>query len=207
MYTLAIDTASSDTTIAVIQNQKIVSSASWPARNREAQTLLPEIDSQLSSLNLKYDDISNIFVIKGPGSFTGLRVGVTVANTMAYLLNIPLYSISTLDLWHANSSLPILVFAGKLAVYLSESDQPVEIIPLKEINLKLKSLAITKYAGDISDEQISFIEAYYQQLDIGPEQRLLTAFKKYSNIIEPEKIVKPLYIKDPAISTSKKSIL
>ncbi|MBI2596831.1 tRNA (adenosine(37)-N6)-threonylcarbamoyltransferase complex dimerization subunit type 1 TsaB [Candidatus Daviesbacteria bacterium] len=54
-----------------------------------SQILLPLIEKILKELNLVYKDLKGIEVETGPGSFTGIRVGVSVANTLAYSLNIP----------------------------------------------------------------------------------------------------------------------
>lgn len=54
-----------------------------------SQILLPLIDRILKTADLKYKDLEGIEVETGPGSFTGIRVGVSVANALGYSLNIP----------------------------------------------------------------------------------------------------------------------
>jgi len=54
-----------------------------------SQKLLPLIDELLHSNNIKPSDLTEIKLHEGPGSYTGLRVGATVANTLSYLLKIP----------------------------------------------------------------------------------------------------------------------
>lgn len=56
---------------------------------RRAQIVLPLLEKLLGEHNLSLKDITGIEVNKGPGSFTGLRVGVTIANTLSYLLHVP----------------------------------------------------------------------------------------------------------------------
>lgn len=55
-----------------------------------AENMLDEIEALLKSQDLGWSDLSGIVVFKGPGSFTGLRIGVTVANTIAYAQKIPI---------------------------------------------------------------------------------------------------------------------
>ena len=55
----------------------------------KSQMVLPLIETLLHECNLQFIDITDITVAMGPGSFTGLRVGATVANTLGYLLDIP----------------------------------------------------------------------------------------------------------------------
>lgn len=56
---------------------------------RKAQVVLPMLEELLKKHELSLKDITEIKVNPGPGSFTGIRVGLTIANTLGYLLNIP----------------------------------------------------------------------------------------------------------------------
>jgi tRNA threonylcarbamoyladenosine biosynthesis protein TsaB len=57
--------------------------------HRKAQIVLPMIESLLKDHSLELKDITAIEVNPGPGSFTGLRVGITIANSLAFLLKVP----------------------------------------------------------------------------------------------------------------------
>ena len=59
------------------------------ADQRKAQAVLPMIDTLLRRNNVDLKDITSVRVHNGPGSFTGLRVGIAIANTLGYLLQIP----------------------------------------------------------------------------------------------------------------------
>lgn len=61
-----------------------------PLDRQKAQVVLPLLDELLKERDLTVQDITQITVNPGPGSFTGLRVGVTIANTLGYLLHIPI---------------------------------------------------------------------------------------------------------------------
>lgn len=60
------------------------------SKNLRSQTCLILIDKVLKEKNLKPTDLSNIEIVKGPGSFTGLRVGISIANALSSLLKIPI---------------------------------------------------------------------------------------------------------------------
>lgn len=62
----------------------------WSAGRELSVGLLKFLEDKLSSFNANINDISGIGVMKGPGSFTGLRIGLTVANTIADGLNVPI---------------------------------------------------------------------------------------------------------------------
>lgn len=67
-----------------------VSYHTWYAHRELSATLLSVVRSQLVEQNATFKDLTGVIVFKGPGSFTGLRIGITVANAMAYSLNIPI---------------------------------------------------------------------------------------------------------------------
>lgn len=67
-----------------------LNSLTWEAHRQLSDTLLLKIDNLLQVSSLEKTDLKGIIVFEGPGSFTGLRIGITVANTLAYGLNIPI---------------------------------------------------------------------------------------------------------------------
>ena len=62
------------------------------------------INELMESTNTSFKDIKNIVVVNGPGSFTGIRIGLSIVKTMAYSLNIPVYVISSLKSYLISSS-------------------------------------------------------------------------------------------------------
>jgi len=85
---LAIKTNDSTTEIYLLDvNSKVVSKKVWQSERRLAQDLLDEIDKLI---NKKWRDLTGLIVFRGPGSFTGLRIGITTMNTIAYSLSLPI---------------------------------------------------------------------------------------------------------------------
>lgn len=82
---LFIDTSDNQKTIVCLDNNRL-EKATGPDKSQQALLL---IDKILKSQKKKINEISEIEVITGPGSFTGLRVGVAVANVLAFFLQIP----------------------------------------------------------------------------------------------------------------------
>lgn len=85
MAKLYIDTSNSDKISITIDGQQYDSDS----KRERAQALLPLVVSSLESLGLGLKDVSEIEVNCGPGSFTGLRVGVAVANALGWSLGVP----------------------------------------------------------------------------------------------------------------------
>ncbi len=67
-----------------------IKSKEWEAGRQLSVQLPGAIDEILSSVDIDYKGLSGIIVYEGPGSFTGLRIGITIVNTMAHELNIPI---------------------------------------------------------------------------------------------------------------------
>ena len=66
----------------------------WLAHRQLSTTLLGVIRDELQKQKATFDDVASILVFRGPGSFTGLRIGITVANTLAYGLTVPIVGVA-----------------------------------------------------------------------------------------------------------------
>lgn len=97
MKILGIDSSAKSASAAVTENGKIISNFYINTGLTHSQTLMPMIDSALKCADLSVDDIDLIAVNKGPGSFTGIRIGVAAAKGIADVKNIPCIGISTLE--------------------------------------------------------------------------------------------------------------
>lgn len=98
MYVLGIDSATQVAGVALIDNEKVIAERFINNKLTHSEHLIPMISGVLEDGGIKAKDLDGIAVTKGPGSFTGLRIGMTVGKTMAQVLEIPVIGISTLDL-------------------------------------------------------------------------------------------------------------
>lgn len=87
---LAIRTDSPQAVIQLWSGGEKLAEKSWEAGRQLSAQLLPEISRLLDQQKAAWGDLAGIVVFRGPGSFTGLRIGVTVANTIAYAQHIPI---------------------------------------------------------------------------------------------------------------------
>lgn len=87
-YTLAIDTTAADTGIGLAgeSQQKI---KTWLSERNQSRELLPNIDRLLHTAKIQPEQLKQVTVNLGPGSFTGLRIGISIANAFGYALKIP----------------------------------------------------------------------------------------------------------------------
>ncbi len=98
MISLLIDTSTSNLTVSIINDQEVIYIYQETILSDMSSKLLPIIDNGLKELDLKLENIDKIFVVNGPGSFTGIRVGVTVAKTIAWALKKDITPLSSLEL-------------------------------------------------------------------------------------------------------------
>jgi len=87
-YVLGIDTTENDTGIGLL-GPKVYEIKTWVSYRNQSQELLPNIDKLLKKFKIKPEQLKWVVVNLGPGSFTGLRIGISIANAFGYGLSIP----------------------------------------------------------------------------------------------------------------------
>ncbi len=97
MLTLGIDTSTEIGAIGLVKKEKFLGETNILLNQRHSERIMVNIDYILGETQYKVNDLEVLAVTIGPGSFTGLRIGVTTARTMAQFLEIPIVGISTLD--------------------------------------------------------------------------------------------------------------
>ncbi len=107
---LAIDTSTDTASIALSSEGEVVNELTWRAGHNHTAELMPNLIHLLKQAKLNLKDIDGLIVAKGPGSFNGLRVGMSVAKGLALALSVPLVGIGTLEVEaypYAATALPI----------------------------------------------------------------------------------------------------
>ncbi len=94
---LGIETSSVVSSVAVMNESQLIGEITIQAGLTHSEQLVPHIQTLLEMTNIKHSDLKGIVVVSGPGSFTGLRIGMGTAKAMAYALRIPLYGVMTMD--------------------------------------------------------------------------------------------------------------
>ena len=94
---VAIDTATNYASLALHDGFKVRAEYTWEAQRRHTVGLLPRLVAALEQLGLGVEHLSGVAVTRGPGSFTGLRVGLAVAKGLALARGLALVSVPTLD--------------------------------------------------------------------------------------------------------------
>lgn len=97
MKTLFIDSSRKSLSVALANEDKLVFVSNVNSYSKHSNFLMNEISEILNKFNLKPEDIDNYVILNGPGSFTGVRVGVTVSKTLAWTLSKKIYTINNLE--------------------------------------------------------------------------------------------------------------
>ncbi|WP_350343362.1 tRNA (adenosine(37)-N6)-threonylcarbamoyltransferase complex dimerization subunit type 1 TsaB [Proteinivorax tanatarense] len=168
MLTLSIDTSTLTCSVAVTDEEKLLGQQVINTKSTHSQKLLPCIHSLLENLNITLKDIDLIGVAKGPGSFTGLRIGMATAKGLAFGLNIPIVGICSLKALAYSSNvfenLVVPIFNARRnqvygAIYSYEQDLYTEKLAPQSIKLEElldKILYLEKKAVFLGDYLESF---------------------------------------------------
>ncbi|HPF08199.1 MAG: tRNA (adenosine(37)-N6)-threonylcarbamoyltransferase complex dimerization subunit type 1 TsaB [Candidatus Cloacimonetes bacterium] len=95
---VAIDSSQSSGSVAIHDGLHLLYSSYFDIRITHSETLMPELDRALQMCGAKPADITEVYVCSGPGSFTGLRIGIATAKGIAYGLNVPVISYNSLEM-------------------------------------------------------------------------------------------------------------
>ena len=206
MRILYIDTSSSYLYAGIVTNRKLTSEVKKEFGHSLSEEALPSIVSLFEKENLSAKDIDKIIVVNGPGSFTGIRIGITIAKVFAWGLNIPITSVSALEAMSLSSTsdklhVPIInarrnyVFG---AIYSKDNN-----IILKPMHIKLEELLV-----ELADEAYVFIsnDEFDELKDIEPYnpdiEKIVNHFENKESI-NPHAI-NPEYLKLTEAEESKK---
>lgn len=97
MLLLAVESSAGPASVAVLEDEKILGESFVNTRQTHSQTLLPMVQGLLMSLGKRCDEIDLFAVSNGPGSFTGVRIGVACVKGLAFPQNTPCCGVSTLE--------------------------------------------------------------------------------------------------------------
>lgn len=97
MTILAIDTSTKVLGIAILKDNQVIGEVTTNIQKTHTPHLMPAIHQLMEKVEIAPDQLKQIVVTKGPGSYTGVRIGLTTAKSLAWALNIPLVGISGLE--------------------------------------------------------------------------------------------------------------
>ena len=146
MKYLFINTATTNLVVAILINGKIVYCYDNNDDKDTSSKIMPVLDEAFKNAAITIRDIDKIFVVNGPGSFTGIRVGLTIVKTIGYSLDIPVVPISSLEVMASGSDTDsmCLIDARRGYVYAGSYDKDLNSLTDDSYTL-LSNLDISKF--------------------------------------------------------------
>ncbi|PBQ33080.1 tRNA (adenosine(37)-N6)-threonylcarbamoyltransferase complex dimerization subunit type 1 TsaB [Sphingobacteriaceae bacterium] len=227
IYLLNIETATTVCSVSISNNGELIFSRELNEGFTHAENLHLFIEQGLKESGIKAKDLSAIAVSKGPGSYTGLRIGVSTAKGLAYALNIPLISIDTLQLMAFAAFEQVqeeafycpMIDARRMEIYTAvydwklNSQSAVEALIVDE-NSSTKFNAYSKiyYLGDGMPKCKSLLEtrsnaAFIENIYPSAKNMVKLTFNKFqAKTFENLAYFEPFYLKDFMILKKKDKI-
>ena len=193
MVTILLDSSNVDLCVGIASNE-VIDFTIYEAWQCQSEYMIQEIDKLLNKHHLSREDIKDVIVSIGPGSYTGIRIALTIAKVMALALNIPLYTLSSLQILKKDNEPSICLMnarSGRSYIGVYQGDN----IILSDQILK-------------NDEVLSYISNHPDYVVCGDTKYLNIAGYKSNVIIEMNNLknnaikyddalgVKPIYLKD-----------
>lgn len=193
MYQLLLDSSNIYLAVGISKDGKVIDSIFYDAWQRQSELMVNEIDNILKRNKIDKKELDAVVVGIGPGSYTGVRIGVTIAKTIAYALKIKVYAKSSLSLLKYKNEPTICLFNARsnrsyFAVY--EGDKVIEkdtVLTNEEVLDYISKHPDYKLVGDTKQ--------------IGKESVELDVLSNLADYKESERVeniflLNPLYLKD-----------
>lgn len=194
MYCLLLDSSNKYLSVGLSQKGKVVDSIFYEAWQRQSEVMVQEIDNILKRNNLSKNDLSSIVVGIGPGSYTGVRIAITIAKTIAYALKIKVYQVSSLSLLRVDDEPTVCVFNARsgrsyFGVYQGNKTLKQDYVgPNEELIKYIEEHKDYKLSGDV--ENLNFQS---EKFDIIAN---LAKSEIKENLVENIFLLNPTYLKD-----------
>ncbi|MDY0100358.1 MAG: tRNA (adenosine(37)-N6)-threonylcarbamoyltransferase complex dimerization subunit type 1 TsaB [Bacilli bacterium] len=195
MYSLYLDSANMELNVGLVKDNQLIDFIYYLANKKQSELMVVEIHNLLKRNNIDIKSLKEIVVTIGPGSYTGIRIALTIAKTLAFSLSIPLYSISTLLSQKIKGVKTIsLINARSNRSYLAIYDEDNKTIIKDTIwtNEEVKDW-INKNPDYVLSGDTSYLNLEGKQPNV-----LLGMLEARKNIKQSEDIflLKPIYLKD-----------
>ena len=196
MLTLAFDTATRVATAALVRDGTVLGE-----RVSRAVSVLEDADELLREAGAEQRDLTGLVVGTGPGSFTGLRLGLAAARGLAFALDVPVAGVSTLRALAAGSpgALPV-VDAGRREVFVLDGPEPAVRKP-EELELEPGTVCV----GDGALRYRAVLESRGAEIPPDDDERHLPRARFHAALagdFGPAEQIEPLYLRVPDAETS-----
>ena len=194
MATLLLDSSNTSLSVGIENKGLLIGFSSFEAWQQQSEFMVPEIDKLMTKLNIKKEDLSKIVCSIGPGSYTGVRIALTIAKTISLALSIPIYPVSSLRVLKDNDKPSICVINARSNRSYFGVYQGNEVII--EDTIKTND-EVKEYINKHPEYSICGDARYlgYEKKDTNICEQMVTLLP-YLKKAENDLSVKPIYMKD-----------
>ena len=193
MVTILLDSSNTNLSVGIAKDNIILDYISYEAWQRQSEYMIVELNKLLEKHNIKKEDITDVMVAKGPGSYTGVRIAITIAKTIAVALNAKLYAVSSLRV-EKNGDVPSICL-----INARSNRSYVGVYKGQEILLNaciMKNDEVMKYIADHPDYSVCGDTKYLNVEGIESNtMKEMLDLKDSLESINPLSL-KPVYMKD-----------
>lgn len=216
--TLVFDTATGGISIGAVSGDGHIAKRVMETQRDQASLLVPLIQEVLDELKLSFDGLQCVATTQGPGSFTGLRIGLSAARTFGVSLGIPVLGINTLDVMaaHYTQDAPYLIVLETkrqdfYACFYDQDGMALSDPFAAEINEVLKKMpngvnavggdCLERFKAEAGDVDLTYLHEFKQP---DPEVFLSVAQRKFETLNgDMPARPKPLYLRGADVSVAK----
>ena len=194
MFTILLDSSNTSLSVGLAKDNEMLESVSYEAWQSQSEHMIPELNKLLDKYNVSRDKIKEVVVAIGPGSYTGVRIAITIAKTIAAVIDCKVYTISSLRCQKDRKNPSICVInarSGRSYVGVYE-DEKILLDDCIMTNDKVLEY-INSHPDFVVCGNAQYLGVQGKEPDIARE--LLTI----KNMVEPVKdplAIKPVYMKD-----------
>ncbi len=222
---VAIDTSTDIASLALVKDALTLAELTWRSHQNHTVQLLPNLEYLLELTGFTPMDLSGVVVAKGPGSFNGLRVGISAAKGLAFSLNIPIVGVDSLEAeayQYTHTGLPIcpIFNAGRneitTALFQKQPDgwkrlleDQITTVDKLVLDIKEKTLFCGEYLPTVSMQLVSklgdkaVVASPTTDLRRASYIAELGMIKINNGEIDNAAILQPIYLRRPPITTAK----
>ena len=193
MITILLDSSNTNLSVGIAKDNILLDYISYEAWQRQSEYMIVELNKLLEKHNIRKEDITDVMVAKGPGSYTGVRIAITIAKTIAVALNAKLYAVSSLRV-EKNGDVPSICL-----INARSNRSYVGVYQGQEILLNdciMKNDEVMKYIADHPDYSVCGDTKYLNVEGIESNtMKEMLVLKDSLESINPLSL-KPVYMKD-----------
>ena len=194
MFSILLDSSNTSLTVGLAKDDVLLESISYEAWQTQSEHMIPELDKLLDKYSVERNQISDVVVAIGPGSYTGVRISITIAKTIAAVLPVKVYAISSLRCQKdgKNPSICVINARSDRSYFGVYEDDKVLVEDQILTNDKVQEY-IAEHKDFVVCGNASYLGIEGKQPDIAKE---LLALKKVVSPVDDPLAVKPVYMKD-----------